>query len=279
MFGGQPSSVNSVVMHMDIIVCVKQIVDPEIPAAIFKIDPEVKRAILPDGWGRVISDYDKNAVEAALRIRDAHGGKVIVLSLGPESAVEAIRECIAMGAEKGILVSDRSLDDSNTYAAAYVLSQTIRKIAEFDLILCGRQEGDWDAGQVGSGIARFLGIPCVTTVGKIEVKGSGLEVEQVTADGRNIIGVSLPALLTVSSEVGNPRYPTVRRLLAASKTEIPIWGAADVNAEPAKIGEVRTRMVRLSTIVREAKCEFLKAETPEEAGVRLANKLREVNLL
>ena len=267
------------VMHMDIIVCVKQIVDPEMPAAVFKVDPEVKRAILPNGWGQVISDYDKNAVEAALRIRDAHGGKVTVLSLGPESAVEALRECIAMGADKGILLSDHSLDDSNTYATAYMLSQTIRKIAEFDLVLCGRQEGDWDAGQVGSGIARFLRIPCVTTVGKIEVKESGLEVEQVVADGRNIIEVSLPALLTVSSEVGNPRYPTVRRLLAASKTEIPVWKAADIGAEPAKIGEARTRMLKLFTIVRETKCEFLEAETPEEAGVKLANKLREVNLL
>ena len=264
---------------MNIIVCVKQIIDPEMPAAIFKIDPEAKRAILPDGWKLVVSDYDKNAVEAALRIKDAHGGKVTALSLGAESAVEAIRECIAMGADEGILLNDPSFDDSNTYATAYILSQTIRKIAEFDLILCGRQEGDWDAGQVGSGIARLLGIPCVTTVGKIGVKDSRLEVERVVADGREIIEVPLPALLTVSSEVGNPRYPTVRKLMAASKIEIPVWKAPDIDAEPARIGQARTRMLKLFTIVREPKCEFIEAGTPEEAGTNLADKLKEANLL
>lgn len=266
---------------MNMIVCIKQIMDPEIPASIFKIDREAKRAILPEGLKLVISDYDNNAVEAALRIKDAHGGTVTVMSLGAGSAIEAIRECIAMGADEGILLNDPSFDDSSIYSTAYALSQAIRKIGRFDLILCGRQEGDWDAGQIGSGIARLLGLPCVTTVGKITINDSKMEVERVVTDGREIIEVPLPALLTVSSEVGSPRYPTVRRLMAASKIQVPVWNAPDINAEPDRIGQAaaRTKMLELFTIVREPKFEFVKGKTPEEAGANLAYKLREANLI
>ena len=152
------------------IVCVKQIIDPQTPAAEFKINPEAKQAILPKGRKLVISDYDEVAVEAALRIKDAHSGKITVLSLGEESAKDALKHCIAMGADEGILLSDPLFDDSDSFATAQALTQAIKKLGDFDLILCGRQEGDWDAGQVGSGIAQLLDIPCVTVAGKIEIK-------------------------------------------------------------------------------------------------------------
>ncbi|GAI07262.1 unnamed protein product, partial [marine sediment metagenome] len=153
---------------MDMIVCVKEILDPEIPAKSFKVDSETKRAIKPPDIQFVISDYDESAVEAALKIKDSVESKITIISLGGESAKNVIRRCIAMGANEGVLLSDPLFDDADSYATALVLAEAIKKLGDFDLILCGRQEGDWDAGQVGSGIAELLDLPSVTMIGNIE---------------------------------------------------------------------------------------------------------------
>jgi electron transfer flavoprotein beta subunit len=255
---------------MKMIVCVREILDPEIPAKAFKVDPEAKRAIKPPDIQTVISDYDESAVEAALKVKDAMESKITVISLGGESAKNIIRRCLAMGADEGVLLSDPSFIDSDSFATAAVLAGAIKKIGDFDLVLCGRQEGDWDAGQVGSGIAELLGIPSVTMISNIESKDGKLALERVVADGRETVEVSPPALVTVSSEVGEPRYPSFRRVREASKMEIPTWGAQDI--APAK---ARDKMLSLSVPAREAKCEFITAETAEEAGANLAIKLRE----
>jgi electron transfer flavoprotein beta subunit len=259
---------------MNMIVCVKEILDPEIPAKAFKVDPEAKRAIKPPDIQMVISDYDESALEAALKIKDSIESKITVISLGAESAQNIIRRCIAMGADESILLCDPLFDDCDSFATASILAQAIKKLGEFDLILCGRQEGDWDAGQVGSGIAELLGIPCVTMIGKIEVKGSGAVAERVGADGREVVEIPFPALVTVSSEIGEPRYPSMRRIRDASKREIPVWNSQVIT--PAK---PRNDMLNLFVPVREAKCEFIAGETPEEKGVNLAIKLREAKAI
>ena len=256
---------------MNMIVCVKEILDPEIPAKSFKVDSQAKRAIKPQDIQLVISDYDESAVEAALKIKDSLESKITVISLGSESAKNIIRRCIAMGADEGVLISDPLFDDSDSYATAFVLAEAIKKLGDFDLILCGRQEGDWDAGQVGSAVAEFLGIPSVTMIGNIEVKDGRMAVERVVSDGREMVEVPLPALVTVSSEIGEPRYPSFRRVREASKKEIPTWNAQDVT--PAKS---RNKMLSLFVPPREAKCEFVAGETPEEAGANLALRLKEV---
>lgn len=256
---------------MNMIVCVKEILDPEIPAKSFKVDPEAKRAIKPQDIQLVISDYDESAVEAALKIKDSIESKITVISLGGESAKNIIRRCIAMGADEGVLLSDPLFIDSDSYATAFVLAEAIKKLGDFDLVLCGRQEGDWDAGQVGSGIAELLGIPSVTMIGNIEVKEGKVVAERVISDGRETVEVPSPALVTVSSEIGEPRYPSFRRVREASKTEIPTWNAQDVT--PAK---ARDKMLSLFAPPREVKCEFIAGETPEEAGINLALKLKEV---
>lgn len=255
---------------MNMIVCVKEILDPEMPASSFKIDPEAKRAIPPEDMQLVISDYDESAVEAALKVKDSCGGKITILSLGGESAKNVIRRCIAMGADEGILLSDPLFDDSDSFATAFVLAGAIKKLGDFDLVLCGRQEGDWDAGQVGSGIAELLGIVSVTMIGNIEIKNGKAVVERIVADGREIIEIPFPALVTVSSEIGEPRYPSLRRVREASRKEIPTWNTQDV-----AFTESRNKMLSLFVPTREAKCEFIAGETPEEAGTNLALKLRE----
>ena len=256
---------------MNMIVCVKEILDPEIPAKSFKVDPEVKRAIKPPDIQLVISDYDESAVEAALKIKDAVESKVTVVSLGGESAKNVIRRCIAMGADEGVLLSDPLFNDGDSFATAFVLAQAIKKLGDFDLILCGRQEGDWDAGQVGSGVAELLGIPSVTMIGNIEANDGKIVAERVVSDGRETVEIPSPALVTVSSEIGEPRYPSFRRVREASKKEIPTWNAQDIT--PA---EARDKMLSLFVPPREAKCEFITGETPEEAGVNLALKLKEL---
>lgn len=260
---------------MRIVVCVRQIIDPQTPSSEFKIDPKTKRAILPPGRKLVISDYDEVAVEAALRIKDAQGGEITVLSLGEESAKEVLRRCIAMGADGGVLLSDPSFDDSDSLATAQALALAIKKLGDFDLILCGRQEGDWDAGQVGSGVAEILGVPVVTVVGRIDIDGGSAVVERVVAEGRDVIVMPLPALLTVSSEIGEPRYPPVRRVIAASKQEIPVWKAQDIgySAKP------RNNLLKLFVLAQESQCLFIEGETPAEKGTNLALKVWKANII
>jgi len=246
---------------MNMIVCVKEILDPEIPAKSFKVDPEAKKAIKPPDIQLVISDYDESAMEAALKIKDSVESKITVMSLGGESAANVIRRCIAMGADEGVLLSDPLFIDYDSYATASVLAEAIKKIGDYDLILCGRQEGDWDAGQVGSGVAELLGIPSVTMVGDIEAKDGKMVIERVLSDGRETVELSTPALVTVSSEIGEPRYPSFRRVREASKMEIPVWNAQDI--APA---QARDKMLSLLVPAREAKCAFITGATPEEAG-------------
>jgi electron transfer flavoprotein beta subunit len=258
---------------MNMIVCVKEILDPQIPAKFFKVDAETQRAIKPSDIKLVISDYDESAMEAALKIKDAVASKITVINLGSESATNVIRHCIAMGADEGIWLSDPLFIDNDSYATAFVLAEAIKKIGDYDLILCGRQEGDWDAGQVGSGIAELLGIPSVTMIGGIEVRDGKIVVERVLTDGRETVEVATPALVTISSEVGEPRYPPLRRIREAGKREIPVWTAQDV--APAK---ARNRMLGMSVPARVAKCEFITGATPEEAGANLALKLKGAKL-
>jgi electron transfer flavoprotein beta subunit len=259
---------------MNMIVCVKQVADPETPAAAFKIDPEAKRAVASKDRPLVINPFDEQAVEAALRVKDARGGKVTVLSLGGESAKDVIKHSMAMGADAGVLLTDPAYDDSDSFATAAVLAEAIKKIGEYNLIFCGRQEADWDAGQVGSGIAELLGIPSVTPIKKIEIKDGKAVVERVVVDGYEVIEVSLPALVTVSNELGEPRRTTIKGIMAAGKKKLTTWSSQDIRAVPA-----RSRMLKLFIPVREARCEFIKGETPEEAGANLAVRLREAKLL
>jgi electron transfer flavoprotein beta subunit len=259
---------------MNMIVCVKEILDPEIPAKLFKVDAETQRAIKPSEIKLVISDYDESAMEAALKIKDVLASKITVISLGSESAKIVIRHCIAMGGDEGILLSDPLFIDNDSYATAFVLAEAIKKMGDYDLILCGRQEGDWDAGQVGSGIAELLGIPSVTVIGGIEARDGKIVVERLLTDGRETVEVNTPVLVTVSSEVGEPRYPNLRRIRESYKKELVVWTAQDVT--PAK---AKNRMLSLSVPAREAKCEFITGATPEEAGTNLVLKLKEAKLI
>jgi electron transfer flavoprotein beta subunit len=266
---------------MNIIVCVKQVSDPEAPPSSFKIDPSSNKVIPPPGMAPVISTFDEYAVEAALRIKEKAGGKITALSLGMNLQRDVVKKPLSMGADELILLEDPAFVDGDSWSTAYALSLAIKKIGQFDLILCGRQAADWDSGQVGSGIAEILGLPSVTITRKIEVEGNKVKVEKVIPDGYELIEVSLPAVITLSNEHAAPRYPNVKGIMAAKRKEPIVWKPADIGADTAKIGANgrRSKLVKLFQPVREGKCEVLSADTPEEAAVKLAQRLREVKVL
>jgi len=266
---------------MNMVVCVKQVIDPEAPPATFKIDPSTGKVVLSPGVSQVVDPYSEYAVEAALKIKDTLGGKITTVSLGINLLRDVVKKPLSMGADELILLEDEAFIEGDSWSTAYALAMAIKKIGEYDLILCGREAADTNAGQVGSGIAEILGLPGVTLAKKIDITDSKARVERVTADGYEVVEVPLPALLTVSNEIGEPRYPTIKKSMAAKKMEPIIWKPADIGVEPSQIGAVgrRTEMLKLFQPVREGKCEVIEGESLEEAGANLALKLREVKIL
>jgi electron transfer flavoprotein beta subunit len=266
---------------MNIIVCVKQVNDPETTPSSFKIDTAANIVIAPPGLPPVISTFDEYAVEAALRIKEKVGGKVTILSLGVNLLRDVVKKPLSMGADDLVLLEDPALADGDSWSTAYALSLAIKKMGQFDLILCGRQAADWDVGQVGSGIAEILGLPSVTLARKIEILGDKAQVERVIVDGFELVETCLPALITLSNEHPAPRYPNVKGIMMARRKEPVVWKAADIGADPAKIGANgrRSRLLKLYQPVTDSKCEVVTADTPEEAAVKLAVRLREAKVL
>ena len=266
---------------MNMIVCVKQILDPEAPPASFKIDPATNKVVPPPGVPPVINPFDENAVEAALRIKDAQGGKITVISLGINLLRDVVKKPLSMGADELVLLEDEAFIDGDSQSTAYALAMAIKKIGEYDIIFCGRQAGDWDAGLVGLGITEILGLPNVSLAKKIDIADGKARVERVTADGYEVVEVSLPALITVSNELGEPRYPTIRGIMATKKKEPIIWKPADIGVDPSEIGAAgrQTKLLKLFQPVHEGKCEIMEGESPEEVATNLALKLREAKIL
>ena len=254
---------------MNIIVCVKQVLDPEIPPAKFKIDPDTKQVIPPAGVPPVISVYDERAVEAACRLKDKLKGKITVISMGFDKAADVIKHCISMGADDGYVLSDPAFENADSFGTAGVLAKAIQKVGAYDLVLCGRQAADWGAGQVGSILAEILGIPVVTLACDIEGTASSVKVKRIVSDGYEVVEAPTPCLVTVSSEIGMPRLPAGMRLMMARKKQIPIWKAADIGAEATA---AHTEVTSLSVPVRKTECEII-GGAPADAAATLAAKL------
>ncbi len=265
---------------MNIIVCVKQVIDPEAPPSSFKINAAAVKAEM-QGAAPVIDPYGEYAVEASMKIKDAYGGKVMVVSMGANLLREVVKKPLSMGADELILLEDEAYTGGDSWSTAFALATAIKKLGEYDLILCGREASDTNAGQTGSGIAEILGLPCVTLARKIDIEDAKARVERVSADGYDVIEVPLPVVITVSNEIGEPRYPTIKGIMAAKKIEPVIWKPADIGVEPSQVGAAgqRSKIQKLFQPVHEGKCELASGETPEEAAENLAAKLREAKLL
>jgi electron transfer flavoprotein beta subunit len=266
---------------MDMIVCVKQVIDPEAPPARFRIDPETNTAVPPSGFPPVISTFDEHAVEAALRIKDLHGGKITILSLGVGLLREIVKKPVSMGADELILLEDPVFAGGDSWTTAYALAAAIKKIGRFDLIFCGRQAADWDSGQVGIGIAEMLGLPQVTLARKVETADGKITVERVTAYGYEVVETAAPVLITVSNELGKPRYPTIKGIVAAKRKKPVIWTPSDIGLDAAQVGAAgrRTQMRKIFQPVHEGRCEMISGGNEADAGVNLAKKMAEAKLI
>ncbi len=267
---------------MNIIVFVKQVMDPETPQASFKIDSATNKVLPVPGAAPVVNGFDENAIEAALRLREAVGEATIrVISLGKDLVLDVIKKPLSMGADELYLLQDDAFEEGDAYSIAHALAAAVKKLGEFDLIICGRQASDTDRGQVGVGVAEILGIPSITIGKGIEVKDGKVIVERVRADGTEIVEAPLPALVTVSNELGEPRYPTLRGIMQAGRKQPTVWTAADIGADADKIGATG-RVVDMQTLfvpVTEAQCEFIEGENAADAGRQLALKLREAKII
>lgn len=217
---------------MNIIVCIKQVPD----TTEVKINPETN-TLVREGVRSVINPFDLYAIEEAVSIKEKHGGKTTVLTMGPPQAIDALREAMAMGIDEAVLLSDRAFAGSDTLATSYSLAQAIKKIGKFDLIICGKQALDGDTAQVGPGVAVHLNLPQITFAKKIEGINSGsITVERMTEEGYDTISSPLPALITVVKEINTPRYSSLAGKVRVRRSKITIWSAKDIGCETKRVG-------------------------------------------
>jgi electron transfer flavoprotein beta subunit len=219
---------------MNIIVCIKQVPDTEEMQKV-KVDGETN-TLVREGVPGIINPFDENAIEEALRLKEKKGGKVTVLSMGPSQAEESLRKALAMGVDEAVLLSDRLFAGSDTLATSYTLAMAIKRVEPFDLILLGKQAIDGDTAQVGPGLAEWLNLPQITYARKIEVNEDKIRVERVLEDVFEVVESPLPVVVTVTKDINEPRYPSLRGLLRAKKEKIPIWTAEDLPLDKRKVG-------------------------------------------
>ena len=253
---------------MNIAVCVKHIPDPNVP-------PEMDGKYLKrEGVQGVLDPGDEFGVEAALQLKEAHGGEVTLVSMGPAPAQEAIRRGLSMGADKGVLVTDDSLKGSDALVTARVLAAAIKKAGEFDLVIAGVESTDGYTGTMPGTLAEFLGLPQVTFAKTIDAAEGTLKVNRQTAEGYHVVECPLPALLTVTAGVNEPRYASFKGIMAAKKKPVETWSVGDLGlsaddvaikqdvadqtpAEERKAGEVitddGTAAARIADFLQEAK--------------------------
>lgn len=244
-----------------------------------KIDPE-RGTLVREGVPSIINPFDTYAIEEALLLREKFGGKVTVISMGPPQALEALKEAVAMGCDEAILLSDRAFAGADTWATAYTLSQAIRRLGDYDIILCGRQAIDGDTGQVGPGIARQLKINQLTYVCRIQhidFEAGDIRVERLLEEGREVVESRLPALLTVVKDINQPRYPTFKDIRRASRMDYPMWTADDLpGADRERLGldGSPTRVVKVfAPPPRAGQLDMIEGDTPQEIAAKLADRL------
>ena len=264
---------------MHIVVCVKQVPDWDIPPASFKVDEAAKKVIPPPGVAPVPSQFDAIAVEAAMRVKDAGGdAKVTIMSMGATTARDVIKHGLAMGGDEGVLLVDDAFNNLDGHGTATVLSSAIKKLGDVDLVLTGRQAVDWDMGVTGTLIAAMLDVPVVTFAKSVTVNGSGVTVERVLPDSVETVETQLPAVVTVSNELGEPRYPKLQQIMAAAKKQVNTWAAADIGVDAAALAP-RLTLEALFVPVVDTKVELMEGDTPEEQAQALAKRLKDAKLI
>ena len=260
---------------MKIVVCIKQVPDTK-GGVKFNPDGTLDRGAML----AIMNPDDKAGLEAALKLKDQYGAEVTVLTMGLPKATDVLREAIAMGADKGILVTDRVLGGADTWATSQTLAGAIRNL-DYDLIITGRQAIDGDTAQVGPQISEHLGIPVISYAQKIEVKDNSVIVERLYDDRYHVVKAQMPCLVTALAELNQPRYMTPGGIFDAYKAEITVWGRADLkDVEDSNLGlkGSPTQIAKASDKVRKGAGEKV-ALDPTEAVAYIMDKLTEKHVI
>jgi electron transfer flavoprotein beta subunit len=250
---------------LKIVACVKQVPDSE---------AKVKAEGGQVAWGEsalVINPFDEYAVEGALQQKEASNGSVTAICIGPDSAREALKHALAMGADSAILISDPAFAGLDTLGAARVLAAAIQKIGEVDMVIFGRQTLDEGSGLTPAQTARLLGWPMLGLAGQIQVSDGTVRAARVIEEGRQNVRARLPAVLSVVQSIGEPRYPSFMGIRRASKADIPAWSLADLGLAAAAAHVKRSGL--LSPPPRESNCEIIGGDSPMQIADKLADKL------
>ena len=261
---------------MKIIVCVKQVPD----TTEVKIDKKTN-TLIREGVPSILNPDDANALEQALAIKDEmEDVHITVVSMGPPQADVMLRECLAMGADEAVLVSDRAFGGSDTWATSNAIASAIRKIGEYDIIFAGRQAIDGDTAQVGPQISEKLDIPQVTYVEGMEIVGDKVKVQRQLEDGYEIIEAPMPVLLTAVKELNEPRHMYIDKIFDAYKKEIPVFSINDVDITPEQVGlkASPTRVFRSFTPEVKGQGEILRGSDKEVAS-RLVSEFKKAHII
>ena len=266
---------------MHIAVCIKQIPDPQAPAASFNVDGATNTPQWSPPAQKVISTFDLHALEAAVQIKERLGARVTVLSLGGPDVEVAVRRAMAAGADAAVIVEGFSVDENNRVAVSHLLAAAIRRLGDVDLVLCGRIAADWDTGHVPMMMAEVLSVPAITPVKKIEIGDGSVTAERLTDDGYEVIELPLPCIMAVSNELNEPRLPTIRGILDSHRKPVETWTLEDLGVQPAEVlaAGSRVKLRRLYEPDLTRACEFVEADSPEEAGQLLAQLLSDQGLV
>lgn len=262
---------------MNIIVCIKQVPD----TTEIKIDP-VKNTLIRTGVPSIMNPFDKNALETGLQLKDTYGGKVTVISMGPPQAKAVLREALSMGADEAYLVTDRAFGGSDTYATSYILSQAIKKLGDFDVILGGKQAIDGDTGQTAPSIAEHLHATRLTYILDLKLEGEKVIARRQVEEGIEIVETHFPVLCTATKESNKPRYATIKRKLASLKADIPSITLTDLpDSDQSKMGlkGSPTKVKATFTPKRSANGVFIEGSTPQEIADSLLCKLADAKIL
>ncbi len=262
---------------INIIVCVKQVLDPELPVSLFKVNPETKKVILPRGRSPVLSPFDENALEAALKIKDNDEAKITVISMGSGLDEMVLRQTIASGADELILLDDDSFQGIDSYSTAKVLTAAIKKNGTYDLVICGRQAADTNAGQVGIALGDTLGIPVITLCGQVEVTDGKLKLERMLEDGSETIESKMPAVVTVGYEIGDIREGDFEAEMRADDQEITIWDSQDLEIDSSEL--VSDNLIELAVPEGGVECNYIEGGSPDEIGEKLAITLKDKQII
>ncbi len=265
-------------MPVNIIVCVKQILDPEIPSRDFRVDSE-KREAVRGSANLVTNIFCENALETALQLREKTGGKITVLSFGAESVEDSLRKALAMKADAAALVLNDGHPHPDPLTVAQVLAAAIRKIGEFDLVMMGRESGDWGVGQTGGLLAEELGVPCISFVDTIEADGDGLKLKRQTDVGWEKFDAKTPLVVSITNDEHNvPRIPKTRDVMMSFRQPLTKWTLEEIGVDvtAARNGNSYYEVVDLFIPVKETNCEFVDGDTLEEKVGKFAQRIIEV---